>query len=210
MATVRFSQELRDNILRFARNKMQPAIDRAMESAPNTPEWAEKIYNTIFSDDLPALRSLPSYWFNDYEGFEIAYAFGQDIYLQMKFATQKPWPSQFQQNRFAKRAGYGSARIELLDAPEWDEFKTEVLAYKEKLMAATKRKEEFVDSVRQVINAYTTLAPALKAWPALWELIPENVKDKHRGVVERTKKDVEVSVDLNKMTAIISAAKLGV
>ncbi len=210
MATVRFSQELRDNILRFARNKMQPAIDRAMESAPNTPEWAEKIYNIIFSDDLPALKSLPDYWFNKHESFEVAYAFGHDLYLQMKFTTQKPWPSQFQQNHLAKRAGYGSARIELLDAPEWDEFKTEVLAYKEKLSAATKRKEEFVDSVRQVINAYTTLAPALKAWPALWELIPENVKDKHREVVERTKKDVEVSVDLNKMTAIISAAKLGV
>lgn len=210
MATVRFSQELKDNILRSARNKMQPAIDRAMESAPNTPEWAEKIYNTIFSDDLPAIRSLPGYWFNNYDGFEIAYAFGQDTYLQMKFGTEKPWPSQFQQNRFAKRAGYGSARIELLDVPEWDEFKTEVLAYKEKLSAAAKRKEEFVDAVRQVIDAYTTLAPALKAWPALWELIPDHVKEKHREVKERTKKEVEMSVDLNKMTALISAAKLGI
>ena len=98
----------------------------------------------------------------------------------------------------------------MLDAPEWDEFKTEVLAYKEKLSAAAKRKEEFVDAVRQVIDAYTTLAPALKAWPALWELIPDHVKDKHREVKERTKKEVEMSVDLNKMTALISAAKLGI
>lgn len=210
MATVRFSQELRDNILRSARNKMQPAIDRVQESAPNTPEWAEKIYNTIFSEDLPAIRSLPSYWFNEYEGFEVARAFGQDTYLQMKFATPKPWPADFQQNHLAKRTGYGSARIELLDVPEWDEFKTEVLAYREKVMAAARRKEEFVDAVRQVINAYTTLAPALKAWPALWELIPDHVKEKHREVKERTKKEVEMSVDLNKMTALISAAKLGI
>ena len=210
MATVRFSQELRDNILRSARFKMQPAIDRAHESAPNTPEWADRIYNILFGDDLPAIRSLPDYWFNKHESFEVAYAFGYDLYLHMKFGTEKPWPRQFQRNHLAKRARYDGARIELLDAPEWDEFKTEVLAYKEKLIAATKRKEEFVDSVSQVINAYTTLAPALKAWPALWELIPESVKDKHREVVERTKKDIEVSVDLNKMTAIISAAKLGV
>ena len=210
MATVRFSQELRDNILRSARFKMQPAVDRAHESAPNTPEWADRIYNILFGDDLPALNSLPDYWFHKFETFEVARTCGMDVTLSFKFATPKRWPVNFERNDLAKRAGYGSGRIELFDEPQWAEFKTEVAAYKEKLDAATKRKEEFVDSVRQVINAYTTLAPALKAWPALWELIPESVKDKHREVVERTKKDIEVSVDLNKMTAIISAAKLGV
>jgi len=210
MATVRFSQELRDNILRSARNKMEPAIDRAHESAPNTPEWAYRIYNILFGDDLPALNSLPDYWFHQFDSFEVARTCGMDVTLSFKFATPKRWPVNFERNDLAKRAGYGSGRIELIDAPEWEEFKTEVVAYRERLLAAVNRKEQFVSSVGQVIHAYTTLAPALKAWPALWELIPEQYKNRHREVVERVKKDIEMNVDLQKMTAIISASKLGV
>jgi hypothetical protein len=64
--------------------------------------------------------------------------------------------------------------------------------------------------VKKVIEAYTTLAPALKAWPPLWELIPENYKNKHRQVVEREKKEVKLDVDINKLTALSTAAKFGI
>jgi hypothetical protein len=54
------------------------------------------------------------------------------------------------------------------------------------------------------------LAPALKAWPALWELIPDDVKEKHREVKERSKGGIDLDVDLNKLTAVSTAAKFGV
>jgi hypothetical protein len=63
--------------------------------------------------------------------------------------------------------------------------------------------------VYKICNTYSTLAPALKAWPPLWELIPENVKDTHRKIVERTKNDVVLDVDIGKLTALSTAAKFG-
>jgi hypothetical protein len=64
--------------------------------------------------------------------------------------------------------------------------------------------------VKKVTEAYSTLAPALKAWPPLWDLIPEDVKNTHRKIVERTKNDVVLDVDIGKLTALSTAAKFGI
>jgi hypothetical protein len=105
---------------------------------------------------------------------------------------------------------YGSDAVVTLKNHEvWSEFIEEAQAYKERLRVAEERSKEFEDMVAQVIATYTTLAPALKAWPALWELIPEETKDRHREVRERVKKDTTLDIDLNKLTAMATAAKLG-
>jgi hypothetical protein len=51
-------------------------------------------------------------------------------------------------------------------------------------------------AVKKVLDSFTTLAPALKAWPALWDLLPEHTKDKHREIVSRTKAE-PVKIDIN-------------
>ncbi len=76
---------------------------------------------------------------------------------------------------------------------------------------AVKRRDEFTASVKQVINAHATLAPALKMWPPLWDLLSEDVKNKHREVTERSAKATAetVGVDLNRLTALASLSKMG-
>jgi len=70
-----------------------------------------------------------------------------------------------------------------------------------------------IEGVILKLNAYSTLAPALKAWPALWDLVPEDKKDKHREVVVRTKAsdtaaNLAEEVDLSKLTGHVTADKL--
>jgi hypothetical protein len=84
------------------------------------------------------------------------------------------------------------------------------VAYNQRVSAAQQRQADFVNMVSKVCDAYTTLAPALKAWPPLWDLIPDDVKDKHREIKERTKNEVVLDVDINKLTAMSTAAKFGI
>jgi len=70
------------------------------------------------------------------------------------------------------------------------------------------KKTNFVNAVKEVITAHATLSPALKMWPPLWDLIPEEYKERHRQVVEREKKEVVVNVDLGTLTATVVAHKL--
>jgi hypothetical protein len=72
--------------------------------------------------------------------------------------------------------------------------------------------EDYLVSVRKVLESFTTLAPALKAWPALWELLPFDVKERHKEVREKSApaaKPAAPEVDLDKLTAITAAHRLG-
>jgi hypothetical protein len=40
-------------------------------------------------------------------------------------------------------------------------------------------------------------------------LVPEDVKDKHREIKEREKKEVVLDVDVGRLTALSTAAKFG-
>ena len=84
----------------------------------------------------------------------------------------------------------------------------EVREWQDRIKAVQLKRDEFVEQVQKIITAHATLAPALKMWPPLWDLIPDNYKDKHREIKEREKKDVVVNVDLSTLTATVVANKL--
>jgi hypothetical protein len=209
MATVRFSKELIDRIEKAARAKMEPAVNRVKEQKLDNA-WGQKIYDTLFLEDKPLIAQVPAAWLRTVENIEISEVGGRHCGMTFTFATPQPWPYQFPDTELArKRSSYGDS-ITLKEHLVWGEFHAEVTAYHQRVQEVAKRRDEFVDMVKKVCNAYTTLAPALKAWPPLWELIPEDVKDKHREIKVREKTEVVLDVDIGKLTAMSTAAKFGI
>ena len=90
----------------------------------------------------------------------------------------------------------------------YEDIKAEAIAYMDRVKVLRERQTAFVEQVKKIINAHATLAPALKMWQPLWDLIPEEYKERHRKVVERTKNEVTVDVDLGSLTAAVVAHKL--
>lgn len=208
MATVRFGKELMEQIVHNARAKMQPAVDKAKEQKPDST-WGQVIYDTLFGDVKPIIAQLPVDWFRTLSTLEISGVGNQKCDLKFAFGIHRAWPNVFRPTKLAeKKSSYGDG-ITLTSDPVWADFYAEVVAYNGRIAVATQRQTEFAGMVNKVMAAYTTLAPALKAWPPLWELIPENVKDTHRRIVERTKNDVVLDVDIGKLTALSTAAKFG-
>lgn len=208
MATVRFSKELIEKIIRNARNKMEPAITKAKEQKLDNA-WGQRIYDTIFLEVKPIISQVPAGWFKMVDKICIEQVGDTRCDMQFTFATPLPWPDVFVTTDIAKRDRSYSDGIALTDEHVWAEFYAEVVAYKQRVSIVKQRQNEFADMVKKVTEAYSTLAPALKAWPPLWELIPEDVKDTHRKIVERTKNDVVLDVDIGKLTALSTAAKFG-
>jgi len=208
MATVRFSKELIDNIGKNARNKMAFIVTKAEETKPDN-SWGQRIYDTMFLEDKPIISQVPAGWLKTVEYLKVEAVGGVPCDMRFKFATPIPWPVQSMDTALVKTNSWSDA-VNLKDHLVWGEFHAEVVAFKQRVADAKKRQTEFVEMVYKVCNAYSTLAPALKAWPALWELVPEDVKDKHREIKEREKKEVVLDVDLSKLTAMSTAAKFGV
>jgi hypothetical protein len=209
MATVRFSKELIERIEKKAHAVMEPAIDKAQALKPDN-SWGQRIYDILFADAQPLIAQLPAGWLRQAKSIQIAMIGDMPCHMTFEFATSQPWPHGFPPSPLArKHSSYGDD-IVLLDNLVWGEFHAEVTAYQQRVAEAVKRREEFVDAVKSICNTYSTLAPALKAWPPLWDLIPEDVKDKHREIKERTKTEVVLDVDVGKLTAMSTAAKFGI
>jgi len=208
MATVRFSKKLIERITRNAKVKMEPPVQRAREQRPDA-SWGQRIYDILFLEAKSFIAQAPAGWLKHVKQIEISEVGGRHCGMTFEFATPQPWPYEFVESELArKRSSFGDG-LSLKDHLVWGEFHAEVTAYHQRVQDAAKRRDEFVDAVKKICNTYSTLAPALKAWPPLWELVPENVKDKHREVKEREKKEVVLEVDLGKLTALSTAAKFG-
>jgi len=209
MATVRFSKELIDRIEREARSKMEPAVNRVKEQKPDNA-WGQRIYDTLFHEVKPIISQVPAGWLKTMKHIEIGRVGNAACNMTFDLATPQPWPYVFPNTGLADKSSTYGDSINLRDNIVWGEFHAEVVAYHQRVQEAAKRRDEFVAMVKKVCDAYSTLAPALKAWPPLWDLIPDDVKDKHREIKERTKNEVVLDVDIGKLTAMSTAAKFGI
>lgn len=208
MATVRFSAELKQQILDAASNKMRPAILRASDQRPSH-DWGLRIYETIFREDVAAVRQVSAHWFDTVGALKIETVNGVHCGMEFNLPAPMPWPAVFPNTTVAqRRSSYGNDIAVTHDL--FIDLANELMRCNAAITEARKRQTEFREMVSKVIDAYATLAPALKAWPPLWELVPEPVKERHREVKERASKTVDLNVDLSKLTALSTAAKFGV
>lgn len=222
MATVRFSDRLKETVKRNAKDMFQNQINQAKQSFD--PTWGDKIYDKLFSaEDIAKFNALPKWAMAtkselDFEGF-----YGNDDVWQtattrvntwrvgdirLNFACDRPWPHDFDSANTGAKMSWRSLRLDFNDE-RWEWLKDDFKAYTQRIFNAEAKQADFVDGVTKLMETYSTLAPALKAWPALWDLLDEDTKERHKKVVERAKRDInEVDVDLNSMTAAVTFNKL--
>jgi len=204
MATVRFSKDLQDAIVKNAENMFNKQINEARDSKNAT--WGERIYEIIHRKYIPAMNALPMCFFSETSNMKVSKINGKDVGgLECKLTSPRPVPHSLPKDVPARGRDYHGYE---LVGHEWDEIAQEIEDYRNNIKAVVQKKTNFVNAVKEVITAHATLSPALKMWPPLWDLIPEEYKDRHRQVVEREKKEVKVDVDLSALTAQVVFNKL--
>jgi len=235
MATVRFSQQLKDDIISKASDMFAEGIKNAQENVPK--DWGKKIYDSLFSPETQAkMNALPDWYFNKVdvirlEGFVNAPSeqWSSDTTniemwkvkgraLSLKLNMKLPFPphdaggfsSNPENNKSGLAVRFGNEGSVVFDNPKFEWLKEPFKAYTKGIFDIHKKRNDFIENVNKVMNAYSTLAPALKAWKPLWELLPEDAKERHKKIVERpkTKTGEELGLDLNSMTSTIAFNKL--
>ena len=223
MATVRFSDSLKDDIRNNARAMFTKAIDEAKADVP--AHWADKMYQSFFPSDVIAqFNSLPPYAMKEetalvFSGFSNA---PEDVFQTAEFSSKayecdemtltfsKPmrWPHQFQAEVTGYKSEWRSNKADFRDS-RWDWLKPEFKEYVRKIFEVEAKQAKFLEGINKLMKTYSTLAPALKAFPALWDLVPNEAKERHKKIVERKKAEVDVdSMDIQGMTAAVTFSKL--
>jgi len=216
MATVRFSEDMRRRILKKAEAVFEDRVTNAEQNYPKK-RWGKEVYDLMFKDTVGRMNALPDGYLPTtttmgITGFsEAGWDHDQDKTIHLEFNPSKRIPSSLGVPGLGivKGGGYGGNTLDASD-PRWDTFKVEYREYTTALAKIKDERDTFVQGVGEVITAYATLAPALKSWPALWDLVPDTYKERHREIVERKKAalTIEADIDLKKMTAAVTLGKL--
>ena len=224
MATVRFSDTLKGEIRNKAKAMFQDKIKQAKDNVP--AHWADKVYECFFPADVrQKMASLPDYvlrkqevievngWVNAPEDVWQTGAYQHQTWMlegsiRLSFSKPMPWVANFEQADYGFKSSYSTGKFDYDDA-RWDWLKPEFKEYNRKVFEAINKQESFLSSVNKLMETYTTLAPALKAWRPLWDLLPEEAKDRHKTVKERKViKAEELDLDLNAMTSAVALSKI--
>ena len=223
MATVRFSDALKDAINKNAKKMFEANIKKARDDVP--AHWADKMYQCFFpAEVITKFKALPDYAMDKEEGmsFEGFHNEPEDVFqtaeystkvyrcdtVRLQFSTAQPWPDTFEKETTGFNSGYSSGTCDFNDT-RWDWLKPEFKEYNRKIFEQESKQMKFLEGVKSIINTYSTLAPALKAWPALWDLIPDEAKERHKKIVEKKKAEVaDIGADLDGMTAAVTFSKL--
>jgi len=222
MATVRFSGELKTDIIHRAEHLFQKRINDAEEAMPD--KWGAGIYDKLFEKTRKHMDALPENYFETLDTFTIDSLTWTDrsdfrdysVRIQLGQTRRLPPTLGKELHGLMQDAGNTRFRGLQLDGndPRWEYLKTGYTKHCQAIDALVAKKKEFTDGVKAVITTFSTLAPALKEWPALWDLLDEDVQERHKKIVSRTKRVVTMgdgenaAVNLNKMTAAVVATKL--
>lgn len=224
MATVRITKELRGYIRREVRSLYYDRLNkiRDIHEADN-PEQVQALYDLFLGDYADRINALPTGFMRLAKSvtFSSSRETGGAFYdIRVHFDKPRPIPDVFSGSEhgsiFWKQYGTEptitlSDNLHDCDGTALDYLRKNNLKFAEianQLETATK-------SIDVLLSKYSTLSPALKEFPALWDLLPEDTKDKHREVVEKKPKRKsldeaqEESVDLSGIGAAIIANKLG-
>ena len=208
MATVKIGKELRESVEKAAKSIFIRKKDALTQEMISDYQSVEFLYNTIMSPYLPIIAQLPKEMVRQTNELNFIV---KDIRYPVKFASERPWFNKVPKNELMDGSRYYETDVNIREsAPEWRDVVEHTVTYKAKMASLDEQQNTFVDGVRTIMDTYSTLAPALKAWPPLWDLLSEDVKDKHKEVVERKKPEqVELGIDLSKMTSTVVAHKIG-
>jgi hypothetical protein len=218
MATVRFSDKLKEDVVRNAKKIFNKELTDARADTP--ANWTgEYIYNTVFSkatrdtmNALPAkfmeetkllnfggFRQVPEGESRDYWGLSSDLQFTATIPLRMPHGSDH---DTFHKSWRGLTLVYG--------VPEFATLQAEFKQWRDKQWAVVAKQAKFVAGVKQIMDTYSTLSPALKVFPALWDLIPEEYRERHLKIVNRKRGDTKElgDLDVNSLTAAVTLNKL--
>ena len=215
MATVRMSDELKNNITDNAKMMFADRIKSARNSYSET--WGQRIYDALLGIHVPAMNALPVGFF--FMTNKIGLTTWGDRHVSLEFQMNSSYPVPFtapkdsgydvQGNAYRHSCEMRVSASRIMSDVALGDINVEIMQWLDRIKTVEDQRYKFVSGVTSVLKVHTTLAPALRAWPPLWDLLPESTKNKHREVKERTSKgEVQIEADLGALTAMSTLIKL--
>ena len=211
MAHVAMSKEL----VNYVANKVSQLYDDQAKAAktPIPTAWFDELYDILFDKSLQyRMDALPDGVMPKSAGIDIIV---DNIQIKLLSSTERSMP----------REGYITGLTHIIGRKGYwgHELRDDYLPAQPLLAKIRARQSEInrveadrkkaVSEAERFLNQHTSLKSALKDWPMLWDLLPENTRQRHREVaVKKTPvkapKPEPVQTDLSEITALTALSKM--
>lgn len=234
MATVRISDKLIESVVSNAKRTFRVRLDKAKD---DQPDIAKTVYDLSYGKLLNNIDHIHKQFFKKHTRFNVSSVRGtrwRDFMETLGVPTISAGYASLPKDIVYRPAGDdllicpdSSLPVEVTgfecssystydaslnsDDPRWSETVMPAIEqYYEKYTLIEKERDMFVSSVEKLLRANTSLAPALRAFPALWDLLDSEYQERHKKQVARKKPEnkLDPSVDLGKLNAVMAKVKL--
>lgn len=216
MATVRITNGLRTHIIIAAKSIHAPKIQNAQYGV-KFPYTGDEFYAMLMDPWQAQIEALPSQFFNMVTKIRIRSVGGVTTADWAVNMSPRRFPKKFPDGHDVEVAYYVSNDPTVIvvlktHAGRWVPLAEKAKELKENYDRALIEADTFVTGVETILDSHSTLNAAVKAWPALWELVPEPAKDAMRSKANAAARAANskpaVKVDTDRMTAIMAASKI--
>lgn len=223
MATVHFSEKLRSEITNKCKNIYDKKTEALRDSFPQS--FALELTKAMMEPYSSLMNQLPRQFFVKKNQIYLESVNKYTVDNTTSLTTEVLWPtidsSDFRdmfpgvQDAYTYRAELLHLRVPEIEVvfnkyPQLNIYRPEIYKWIDDSQKLTNEREAFIRGVENVITSYRTLGPALKAWPPLWDLIPEEAQQRHKQIASRARATPdEIDADLNALTSVVVAHKLG-
>jgi len=215
MATVRFSDKLKDDVLDNAKGMFKKERDQAQNNIPVT--WSgDYLYSTIFTKDIrDKMNALPDKFLETTSKLSLG-GFRNVPHTDTEFSAPEVDFTLSAPQRMPNGSTFDDwhkswRSVSLnFNTPRFATIQAEYKVWAAGIKAVEDKQYVFIKGVKQIMNTYSTLGPALKVFPALWDLIPEEYKERHLKITNRKRGDAKElgDLDVNSLTAAVTLNKL--
>jgi len=181
MAVVRISKEL----IGFVRRSAEAAYQGKVNEAERIPDGKfEEVYNLLLPVDVQdKMNKLPTCFFRYTRSFRVRVDYtSHSVTLHSTDKAGYRVPVAFDKYVSGLMADCyydGYICIDKLDA-RWGYFIRWLEEHEAGVSAATQAQKKAGNAAVALLMKHKSLSPALKEWPALWELLPPYAKEQHQ------------------------------
>ena len=206
MAVVRITDTLSNEVLMNADKLFADKIKAAQELA--LPYSPQELYDLMFGEWKEHMLALPHEIIPRDSKLSINRVAGISVNLEVVLPVPMPIPNRVPDTDHLAAVGYYGKTFDLLGG-KWGLLFERAKEREARVNSVLAEKTQFKNGVQSVLKRFSTLAPALKAWPPLWDLLPEHAQNKHKQIVERKKAELDLDdVNLDKLTSTVILSKL--
>ena len=219
MATVRFSETLRNTIIKRGRDLFDKRINSLEKDIVPETIW-ERVISPVMEPIFKVARQLPPQYMRTakevYCSVQLQNANGTHTKYMRSVDIPDGVPAPHSgfplEDGVEVGSGYGSYFSVYVPAAKLpDDMREDVLSVWRNINTVKDEQTLFISNLTKLINHYATLAPALKEWPALWDLLPSDVQERHKEISEKRKRSSakeELDLSLDSMTGAVVRTKL--